>query len=109
VEVQVRVDHDVDTGDIEVLLAEGEEAGIEVGHRGVQLRHARVNQHARIGVVDDVHVDRHPLALGEQVGNAQGRDGDFLFHGNSPSRDYRTCVLLCQYRNKLNSEPVEAA
>jgi hypothetical protein len=28
-----------------------------------------------------VHVDRHPLALGEQVGNADRRDGDFLFHG----------------------------
>jgi hypothetical protein len=23
-----------------------------------------------------VHVDRHPLALGEQVGNADWRDGD---------------------------------
>jgi len=29
-----------------------------------------------------VHVDRHPLALGEQVGNADWRDGDFLFHGS---------------------------
>jgi hypothetical protein len=33
-------------------------------------------------MVDDVHVDRHPLALGEQVGNADWRDGDFLFHGS---------------------------
>jgi hypothetical protein len=32
----------------------------------VQLRHAGVDQHARIGMIDDVHVDRHPLALGEQ-------------------------------------------
>ena len=47
----------------------GAEAGIDVGHRRVQLRHAGVDQHARIGMVDDVHVDRHPLALGEQVGN----------------------------------------
>jgi hypothetical protein len=31
-------------------------------------------------MVDDVHIDRHPLALGEQVGNADWRDGDFLFH-----------------------------
>jgi hypothetical protein len=29
-----------------------------------------------------VHVDRHPLALREQVGNADWCDGDFLFHGS---------------------------
>jgi hypothetical protein len=29
-----------------------------------------------------VHVDRHPLALGEQVGNKDWRDGNFLFHGS---------------------------
>jgi hypothetical protein len=28
-------------------------------------------------MVDDVHVDRHPLALGEQVGNADWRDHFF--------------------------------
>jgi hypothetical protein len=42
----------------------------------VQLRHAGVDQHARIGMVDDVHVDRHPLALRQQVANAHWRDGD---------------------------------
>ena len=42
----------------------------------VQLRHAGVDQHAPIGMVDDVHVDRHQLALDEQVGNVDGRDGD---------------------------------
>jgi hypothetical protein len=66
---------DVDAGEIEVLPARWPEAGIEVGHRRVQLRHAGVDQHARMGMVDDVHVDRHPLALGEQVGNADWRDG----------------------------------
>jgi hypothetical protein len=76
VEVQVRVDDDVDAAEVEVLLAQWTEAGIEVGHRRMQLRHAGVDQHARIGMVDDVHVDRHPLALGEQVGNADWRDGD---------------------------------
>ena len=76
VEVQVCVDDDVDAGEVEVLLAQWTEAGIEVGHRRVQLRHAGVDQHARIGMVDDVHVDRHPLALVEQVGNADWRDGD---------------------------------
>ena len=75
VEVQVRVDDDVDAAEVEVLLAQWTEAGIEVGHRRVRLRHAGVDQHARIGMVDDVHVDRHPLALGEQVGNADRRDG----------------------------------
>src|SRR6187431_2530114 len=44
VEVQVRVDDDVDGGEIEVLLAQWKEAGIEVGHRRVQLRYARVDQ-----------------------------------------------------------------
>ena len=65
VEVQVCVDHDVDAGEIEVLLAQGTEARIEVGHRRVQLRHAGVDEHARIGMVDDVDGDRHSLALGE--------------------------------------------
>ena len=69
-------DDDVDAGEIEILLAQRPEPGIHVGHRRVQLRHAGVDQHARIGMVDDVHVDRHPLALGEQVGNADWRDGD---------------------------------
>jgi hypothetical protein len=76
VEVQVCVDDDVDTGEIEVLLAQWTEAGIEVGHRRVQLRHTGVDQHARIGMVDDVHVDWHPLALDVQVGNEDWRDGD---------------------------------
>jgi hypothetical protein len=74
--VQVRVDDDVDAGEIEVLLAQWTEAGIHVGQQRVQLRHAGVDQHARIGMVDDVHVDRHPLALHVQIGNADCRDGD---------------------------------
>ena len=76
VEVQVCVDDDVDAGEIEVLLAQWPEAGIEVGRRRMQLRDAGVDQHARIGMVDDVHVERHRLALGEQVGNPDWRDGD---------------------------------
>jgi hypothetical protein len=47
VEVQVRVDDDVDAGEIEVLLAQWPQAGIEVGHQRMQLRHAGVDQHAR--------------------------------------------------------------
>ena len=74
VEVQVGVDDDVDAGQIEVLLAQRPEAGIHVGHRRVQRRHAGVDQHPRIGMIDDVHVDRHPLPLGEQVGHADRRD-----------------------------------
>ena len=74
--VQVCVDDDVDAGEIEVLLAQRPEAGIHVGQQGVQLRHAGVDQHARLGVVDDVHVDRHQLALDVQVGNEDWRDGD---------------------------------
>jgi hypothetical protein len=65
VEVQVGVDDDVDAGEVDVLLAQRPKAGVHVGDRGVQLRHAGVDQHTSFGMVDDVHVDRHPLALGE--------------------------------------------
>jgi hypothetical protein len=82
VEVQMCVDEDVNAGKVEVLLAQWKEAGIKIGRRRVQLRHASVDQHTRIGMVDDVHIDRHPLALGEQIGNADWRDGDFLFHSS---------------------------
>ncbi len=76
VEVQVGVDDDIDAGEVEVLLAERGQARIHVGHQRVQLGHAGVDQHACIGMVDDVHIDRHPLALGEQVGNLDRGDGD---------------------------------
>src|SRR5262245_55716580 len=51
VEVQVRVDDDVDAGEVEVLLAQRAQSGIEVGRRRVQLRDAGVDEHARIGMV----------------------------------------------------------
>src|SRR5690606_23665720 len=44
-------------------------------HR-VQLSHASVHQYACIGMVDDVHVDRHPLAFNEQVGDKDRGNGD---------------------------------
>ena len=47
-----------------------------LGRDRVQLGHAGVDEHARIGMVDDVDVERHRLALGGQVGNADRRDGD---------------------------------
>ena len=74
--MQVRVDDDVDAGEIEVLLAQRPEAGVHVGQPRVQLRHAGVDQHPRLGMVDDVHVDRHRLALDVQLGNEDWRDGD---------------------------------
>src|SRR4051794_20344881 len=43
VEVQVRVDDDVDAGEVEGLLAQWDEAGVKVGHLRVQLRHAGVD------------------------------------------------------------------
>jgi hypothetical protein len=58
VEVQVRVDDDVDAGEVEGLLAEWDEAGVEVGHLRMQLRHAGVDQDSGSGMVDDVDVDR---------------------------------------------------
>jgi hypothetical protein len=78
VEVQVGVDDDVDAGDVEVLLAQRKKPRIHVGHRRVQLRHAGVDEHAALGMVDDVDVDRHQLALGKQVGDVDWRDGGGL-------------------------------
>ena len=76
VAVQVRVDDDVDGGEVEVLLAQWPEAGIHVGEPRVQLRHAGVDQDAGIWMVDDVHADRHHFALDVQVGNEDRRDRD---------------------------------
>ena len=87
--VQVRVDDDVDTGEVEVLLAQRPEEGIHVGQQRVQLRHAGVDQDAPIGMVDDVHVDRHQLALDVQVGNVDRRDGDRARHVSHDDLLYR--------------------
>jgi hypothetical protein len=76
IEVQVGVDDDVDAGDIEILLVERSQPGVHVGHRGVQFLDAGVDQHARVGVVDDVNVDRHPFPLDAQIGDEDWRDGD---------------------------------
>jgi hypothetical protein len=73
----VNVDNDVDTVDVEVLLAQWMEAGIEGGHhRRVPLRHTGVDQHPSIGVINDVHIYGHHLALDEQLGNEDRRDSD---------------------------------
>jgi hypothetical protein len=74
VEVQVRVDNDVDAGELEGLLAQRDEAGVHVDHLRAQLRHAGVDQHAGGGMVDDVDADRPALALDEQLGDEQRRD-----------------------------------
>src|SRR5262249_31509570 len=76
VEVQVCVDDDVDAGGGEGLRGQWTGGGGGVGHPPGGRRSARVGQHGRGRMVDDVNVDRHPLALGEQVGNADWRDGD---------------------------------
>ena len=75
--MQMRVDHDVYAGNVEVLPVQRIETGIEGGHhRRVQLRHAGVDQYARLRVIDDVHIDGHQLALDMQIGNEDRRDGD---------------------------------
>ena len=58
-------------------LFSGQEVGFDVGQQRVQLRHAGVDQHAGIGMVDDMHVDRHQLALDVQVGNVDRRNRDW--------------------------------
>ena len=66
VEVQVCDDDDVDAGEVEGLLAQWTEAGVKIGHRRVQLSSCRFDQHPGVRMVDDVHVDRYPLALGDR-------------------------------------------
>jgi hypothetical protein len=58
-----------------------------------------------------VHIDRHPLALGEQVGNADWRDGDFLFHGSyftecSISIIWRQILLSVALHSSVVSLPI---
>lgn len=86
VEVEVGVDDDVDAVDIEVLLRQQVKAGVHVSDRRVQLRHARVHQYPRVGMVDDVHIDRHRLTLGEQLRHAKGgyRDCSGGSHFSTP-------------------------
>ena len=84
VEVQVGVDDDVDAGQVEGgIRAQWNQAWIHVGHRRVQLGDAGVDKHARVRMVDDVHVDRHPLPLSEQLGHqnrGNGRRHDLASH-----------------------------
>jgi hypothetical protein len=76
IEVQVGVDDDVDTADVEVLLVQGVKAGIHIRDRRMELSHAGIDQHACVGVVDNVHVDRHQLAVGKQLGHTNGSNTD---------------------------------
>jgi hypothetical protein len=55
-----------------------------------------------------MHIDRHPLVLDEKVGNADWRDGDFLFHGKSPLLENRTGFLFCQDKQTTFFEIGEA-
>src|SRR6266511_608138 len=88
VEVQVRVDDDVDAGEVERLLAQRDEAGVKVGHLRAQLRHAGVDQHAGGGMVDDVDADRPALALDEQLGHEQRRERVRRYYQSTSYRRY---------------------
>jgi hypothetical protein len=46
VKVQVRVDDDLDAGEVERMLAQRDQPRVHVGHLRAQLRHAGVDQHA---------------------------------------------------------------
>ena len=72
VEVEMGVDDDVDAGEIEVLLAQWAQTRIDVGHQRVKLSHARCRRARAIGMVDDVHVDRHPLAVARRSATRTG-------------------------------------
>jgi hypothetical protein len=74
IEVQVRVDDDVDAFEVEGVLGQRRESRVHVGHLRAQLGHAGVDEHAALGMVDDMHVHRPALALDEQLGDEQRRD-----------------------------------
>ena len=76
VAVQVGVDDDVDGVEIEVLLAERAQPRLHVVHQRVQLGHAGIDEDPGLRMVDDVDVDRHPLAFDVEVGDEDGGDGD---------------------------------
>src|SRR5207237_7165893 len=97
VEVQVRVDDDVDAGEVEGLVAQWDEAGVKVGRLRVQLRHAGVDQDSGGGMVDDVDVDRPALALDEQLGHEQRRDRGRRYH-QSTSTDGTTPAAKRSHR-----------
>ena len=86
VEVQVRVDDDVDAGEVEGVLAQRDEPGVDVGNLRAQLRKAwRLDQHADVGMVDDVNIQWPALAvIDEQLGHEQRRDCGR--RGHSPIR-----------------------
>lgn len=83
VEVQMRVDDDVDPGEIEILLAQRDQAGIEIRDLWTQLRHTGIDKHTGIRMVDDVDVDRPPLALDEQLGHEHRCDRGRRWHPSS--------------------------
>jgi hypothetical protein len=112
VKVQVRVDDDVDAGEVERLLAQRDEAGVHVGHLRAQLRHAGVDQHAGVGMVDDMDADRPALALDEQLGHQQRRDRGRRRHSPIlpppanclPSRLLRSGVIPERWRTSAGEE-----
>ena len=60
--------------EVEGMLAQRDQPGVHVGHLRAKLRHAGIDEHARVGMVDDVDADRPALALDEQLGHLQRRD-----------------------------------
>jgi len=75
--VEVRVDDDIDAGDIDALLVQRVESRTEsLHHRRVQLGHPGVDQDAGIRMVDDMDAEGHDLAFDVQVSDMNRRDGD---------------------------------
>lgn len=83
VEVEVRVDDQVNAVHIEVPLAvQWLNAGVHVCDRRVQSGQSGVDEHSRVWVFDHVHVDRHALVLRQKVCNANWCDGDLSGMGH---------------------------
>lgn len=95
IEVQMGVDDDVDAAKVKVPGTDRPKTRIHVGNGRVQLRHAGVDQDTRIGMIDDVHVDGHERALGQEVCdvNWRDRDGGISIHRFWVSRRRATDVV----------------
>ena len=79
IEVQMGVHDDVDAVGIQTRIPRME-ARVEVRGGGMQLGEAGVDEHARIRVLDDVHVDRHPVVHAAELRDLHRDDRDHAAH-----------------------------
>src|SRR5690606_2971708 len=77
--VQMCVDYNVNTFEIELLFVEGGKLWIHISNCWMQLSKAGIDQHTRIGMVDYVYIDWHAFIFNKQLGNEDWCDSNFHF------------------------------